>query len=139
MPPAFCTTVQQLIDGYTSLQVDKLAATLANDFEHVVLPKSIGMPTHTQQRFKVHAAGIFAVFKTFALLPERFIANVEKRTVVMHCRMEGTLKTESKWLSECIMIVELSEDYSQVVKITEFVDSARAMEMKDRHAPKDFV
>ncbi|KAK1773361.1 hypothetical protein QBC45DRAFT_427897 [Copromyces sp. CBS 386.78] len=46
--------------------------------------------------------------------------------------------TELHWTNECLLIVSFTPCGSQVLKIQEFVDSAKAVEMKKKHAPKGF-
>ncbi|KAK3947067.1 hypothetical protein QBC32DRAFT_401820 [Pseudoneurospora amorphoporcata] len=46
--------------------------------------------------------------------------------------------TELHWTNECLLIVSFTPCGSQVLKIQEFVDSAKAVEMMKKHAPKGF-
>ncbi|KAK3504161.1 hypothetical protein B0T13DRAFT_523250 [Neurospora crassa] len=42
------------------------------------------------------------------------------------------------WNNECLLIISFTPCGSQISKIQEFVDSAKAVEMKKKHAPKGF-
>ncbi|KAK3342264.1 hypothetical protein B0H65DRAFT_558596 [Neurospora tetraspora] len=46
--------------------------------------------------------------------------------------------TEIHWNNECLLIISFTPCGSQISKIQEFVDSAKAVEMKKKHAPKGF-
>jgi len=71
--------------------------------------------------------------------PERIYEDSSQGVVVIHARMEGTLRsTKQKWENECVLLVKLSADGKQVQEIKEFVDSLKAMEMRARHAPQEF-
>ncbi|KAK3315903.1 hypothetical protein B0H66DRAFT_479101 [Apodospora peruviana] len=133
-------TINSLLEGYSSLSIPKLLKPLAPVFTQSVLPRSLGMNTpRNRESFAQHAEGIFSVFEQFRLVPESIYEDEARGAVVVHARMEGTMKSNGgEWRNECIMLVKLSADGNQVVEIKEFVDSAKAVEMKKRHAPKDF-
>lgn len=154
-------TIQTLLQGYSSLSVASLLIPLSQDFVHRVLPASLGMPPRDKTSFAGHAAGIFSIFETFQMIPDEMYFDEDSKTVTIHARMEGVWKSEpgmtsastakkgkrgqgelegdaGKWNNECVMIVRLTRDGTQVLEITEFVDSAKAMEMRARHAPKNF-
>lgn len=66
--------------------------------------------------------------------PKAIFEDQAQNTVVVHARMEGILKDSNEdWLNECVMTIRLSEDGTEVVKVTEFVDSAKAIEMRKKH------
>lgn len=48
------------------------------------------------------------------------------------------IDTDLHWHNECLLIVSFTSDGSHVLKIQEFVDSHKAVEMKKKHAPKGF-
>ncbi|KAM7208416.1 hypothetical protein V8F20_001394, partial [Naviculisporaceae sp. PSN 640] len=132
-------TVQTLLEGYASLNVQTLLASLSKSFTHRVLPASLGMPPRNIEAFSQHAAGIFSVFEQFAMVPEEMHTDLANRTVTIQARMEGILKgPKIDWKNECVMIVKLSKDCTEVTEIIEFVDSHKALEMRARHAPKHF-
>lgn len=130
-------TTEALLDGYSSLSVEQLTAPLSSNFTHQVLPESLGMPDRNAKQFAEHAVGIFSLFSEFRMNPEAMFEDQRQNAVVVLARMEGKLKSSGEeWLNECVMIIGLSEDGTQVVKVTEFVDSAKAVEMRKNHAPK---
>lgn len=132
-------TVHSLLDGYGSLSVPTLTATLADDFKHQVLPESLGMPARDKASFEQHAAGIFSVFEEFAMVPTAVFEDSERNAVVVSARMQGTLKGgKGEWRNECVMMITLSDDGTRIVEVHEFVDSAKALEMRAKMAPKDF-
>lgn len=128
--------VKTLLDGYSSLDVDRLTAPLSSNFSHQVLPESLGMPVRNAKQFAGHAAQIFSIFSEFRMILKDIFEDQAQSAVIVHARMEGILKGSSEeWLNECVMVICLSEDGTQVVKVTEFVDSAKAVEMRKKHAP----
>lgn len=130
-------TAQALLDGYSSLNVDQLTAPLASDYTHQILPESLGVPIRHAKQFAEHAAEIFSMFSEFRMNPKAIFEDQGQNAVVVHARMEGKLKDgEEEWLNECVLIIYLSEDGSQVVKVKEFVDSAKAVELREKHASK---
>ncbi|KAI1331395.1 hypothetical protein F5Y16DRAFT_395278 [Xylariaceae sp. FL0255] len=135
------STVQRLLQGYESLSVLQLLSPLSADFHHQILPASLNMPRLNKEKFAKHAAGIFALFDEFRMTP---VIVVDYPTggssmVAIHARMRGVLKGgKGEWTNECVMMIHLSEDGTEVVDIKEFVDSAKAREMAQMHAPKDF-
>lgn len=130
-------TTQALLDGYSSLDVDQLTAPLSSDFTHQVLPESLGMPIRNAKQFAKHATEIFSIFREFRMNPKAIFDDQGQNVVVVHARMEGVLKgSNEEWLNECVMIISFSQDGTEVVKVTEFVDSAKAVEMRKKHAPR---
>lgn len=130
-------TTQALLDGFSSLDVDQLTAPLSSDFTHQVLPESLGMPVRNKKQFAKHAAEVFSVFSEFRMNPKAMFEDQGQNVVVVHAGMKGILKSShEEWLNECMMIICLSEDGTEVVKITEFVDSAKAIEIREKHVSK---
>lgn len=135
-------TVHNLLEGYSSLSVPQLLEHLSPDFFHFVLPSRLGMPALDKGSFALHAAGIFAIFEEFRMVPSAMYEDEDQGVVIIHARMEGTLKDRwqgGEWNNECIMIVRLSKDGEQVLQIQEFVDSAKAIEMRETYAPEHFT
>ncbi|KAI0512735.1 hypothetical protein F5B22DRAFT_657591 [Xylaria bambusicola] len=132
-------TIDALLNGYSSLSVAKLLEPLAPDFHHQVFPESLGMPIRNKDSFAEHAAGIFDTFEEFRMTPRTIIDDATAGLIAIDAEMLGTLKgSKQEWNNECIMIVRLTEDDCQVLEVREFVDSAKAVEMAQTHAPKDF-
>lgn len=134
------STIIALLDAYGSLSVPRLLGLLAANFTHRVLPESLGMPARDKEAFAQHAAGIFAIFESFRMVPVELLKMEGWReTWVVSAYMKGVLKEgKGEWTNECVMIVKMDDDGVLVEEIQEFVDSARAVEMKKRHAPKGF-
>lgn len=134
------TAITALLLAYSSLSVPQLLGLLAPNFTHRVLPESLGMPTRDKQAFAQHAAGIFSVFESFRMRPSEVLKAAGRReTWVVRARMEGVLKGgRGAWENECVLIIKMDDRGTLVEEIQEFVDSAKALEMKRRHAPKDF-
>ncbi|KAI1073562.1 hypothetical protein F5B20DRAFT_597389 [Whalleya microplaca] len=132
-------TAHELLRGFGSLSVPELLALLSADFHYQVLPESLGMPPRDKEAFAQHAAGIFAVFEEFQMIPKSIVDDVSGDMVVVLARMQGTLKGGGgEWANECVMMIQLSHDGTKVVEVKEFVDSAKALEMARKHAPDDF-
>lgn len=65
-------------------------------------------------------------------------------TVIAHCKMEGKINGSSEkgrvlvesgvteWWTECVLFVRLDEEGRRVLEVREFVNSARAEELKRR-------
>lgn len=134
-------TITALLEAYSSLSVPQLLDLLAPNFTHRVLPESLGMPTRDKAAFAQHAAGIFSVFEGFRMVPvEMLKADHWKQAWVVRARMEGELKGgKGAWRNECVLIVKMDAEGALVEEIQEFVDSAKAVEMKRQHAPKAFA
>ncbi|KAI1105684.1 hypothetical protein F4804DRAFT_118079 [Jackrogersella minutella] len=131
--------VNALLDGYGSLSVPNLLRTMSPDFYHQVLPESLGMKPRNREAFAQHAAGIFSIFEKFRMVPKLIIDDGPGNMAVVHARMQGVLKGQAgEWINECVMMIQLSVDGTQVVRVMEFVDSAKALEMARKHAPDDF-
>ncbi|KAI1395837.1 hypothetical protein F4819DRAFT_169224 [Hypoxylon fuscum] len=134
-----CNTVQILLEGYGSLSVSQLLQPMSPDFTHQVLPESLGMVPRNKESFAQHAAGIFSIFDEFRMVPKSVVDGGPGGMVVVHALMQGMLKGGGgEWLNECVMMIMLSADGNQVTRVTEFVDSAKALEMARKHAPDDF-
>ncbi|KAK4182326.1 hypothetical protein QBC35DRAFT_180892 [Podospora australis] len=136
-------TIEALLDGYSSLDPEKIIEPLSDDFTHLVLPASLGMPTRNKEEFAVQAACIFHVFESFQMIADEIYEDIPKNTIVIHARMHGQLnrgrREDRAWRNECILIVRLSKDGREVCEIQEFVDSVKATEMARKYAPKHFM
>ncbi|KAI2613223.1 uncharacterized protein GGS25DRAFT_155126 [Hypoxylon fragiforme] len=132
-------TVAALLDGYGSLSVPQLLMTTSPDFHHHVIPESLGMKPRNREAFAQHAAGIFSVFDEFRMLPKSIVDDGPGSMVAVHARMQGMLKNGAgEWINECVLLIQLSPDGTQVLRVTEFVDSAKALQMAREHAPESF-
>lgn len=132
-------TVHDLLDGYRSLSVPTLLAPLAEDFRHRALPASLEMPERDRTAFAQHAAGVFGLFDAFEMVPQSVHEDAATNVVVVHALMTGVMKMKQlDWRNECILLIRLSEDGASVREIAEFVDSAKAVEMRRKHAPGVF-
>ncbi|OTB04798.1 hypothetical protein M426DRAFT_22422 [Hypoxylon sp. CI-4A] len=132
-------TINALLDGYGSLSVPQLLGNTTLEFRHQVLPESLGMAPRDREAFAQHAAGIFKVFDEFKMIPKSIVDDEPANTTVVHARMQGILKGGAgEWINECVMIIQLSPDGTQVKSVTEFVDSAKALEMARKHKPDHF-
>ncbi|KAF3064968.1 putative cytochrome p450 protein [Daldinia childiae] len=132
-------TVNALLDGYGSLSVPQLLMSTTPDFYHQVLPESLGMMPRNREAFAQHAAGIFNVFDEFRMVPKSIVDDGPGNMAVVHARMQGMLKGGAgEWINECVMMIQLSPDGTLVSRVTEFVDSAKALEMARKHAPDNF-
>ncbi|RYO74483.1 hypothetical protein DL766_000471 [Monosporascus sp. MC13-8B] len=139
VPSARISTVNALLDGYGSLSIAQLLEPLAAEFRHQVLPESLQMEQCDKESFAKKAEGIFGIFAEFQMIPQSIAEDAKRGMVIVHAHMDGTFKNGSgKWKNECVMIIQLSPDGTKVLEIREFVDSAKALEMRKKHAPKDF-
>ncbi|KAJ2986409.1 hypothetical protein NUW58_g5046 [Xylaria curta] len=128
-----------LLDAYGSLSVDKLLPLLAPNFEHVTLPHSLGMPVRDKDAFAKHAAGIANLFEEFKFISNLIADDPTDGVTVIEALMVGVLKQgKGEWRNECYLVIQLTKDFRYVRSIREFVDSAKAIEMAQTHAPKNF-
>ena len=135
-------TIGALLDGYKSLSVPQLFKPLSANFTHRVLPSSLGMPPRDRESFALHAQGIFSIFTQFRMVPEEMYEDPSRGVIIIHARMEGRLKKGKPgaqvWTNECVMMIRLSADGTEVEEIIEFVDSAKCIDMRRLHAPSHF-
>jgi hypothetical protein len=125
-------TAYALLDAYSALSPERLLEHMAPDFQHKVLPESLEMPTRDRPAFAQHAAGITKVFTKFAMKPIAVFEDPDRNAVIIHARMEAELQGGmGPWENECIMQLWMNEDGTKVVESKEFVDSAKAMKMKE--------
>ncbi|KAI1851364.1 hypothetical protein JX265_000402 [Neoarthrinium moseri] len=141
MHSARIETATRLLDGYSSLSVPTLLETLADNFRHRILPESLDMPIRDKEAFAQHAMGVFGIFEKFQMIPVSVYEDEEADVVVVHAHMRGTLKAGPRdpWENECVMVIHLSADGNKVVEISEFVDSTKAVQMRQKHASKVFA
>lgn len=131
-------TIDALIDGYGSLSVAQLLEPLAPKFQHQTLPESLGIHVRERDAFEKHAAWLFGLFDEFRLVPRTVVDDPVTGTVAIDAEMLGTLKGgKGDWKNECVMMIRLTEDGFKVLEVKEFVDSAKAIEMAQTHAPED--
>jgi len=143
-------TFRNYIKAYSTKRPQALAANASVDFTHVVLPSALQIPTRTLDPFKMHAGMIFSLFEKFDMLPQSQgpQGNVhyckETNTVIAHCRMGGKINAQSEkgkllieqglneWWTECVLFVRMDDEGRKVVEVREFVNSAKAEELKKR-------
>jgi hypothetical protein len=143
-------TFNKLLQSYTTLRPQALTANASRDFSHTVLPAALNIPSRNLQPFQQHATQIFSLFSDFHMIPQtNRIGNAvhfskETDTVIAHCKMGGRVNGESEmgaklvqsgleeWWTECVLFVRMSGDGKRVVEVREFVNSARAEELKRR-------
>ncbi|RYP61686.1 hypothetical protein DL771_010037 [Monosporascus sp. 5C6A] len=139
VPSTRISTVNALLDGYGSLSVTQLLEPLSANFRHRVLPESLQMEECDKESFAKKAEGIFGIFAEFRMIPQSIAEDAKRGVVIVHAHMDGKFKIGSgKWKNECVMIIQLSPDGTKVLEIQEFVDSAKALEMRTKHAPTHF-
>jgi hypothetical protein len=139
-------TFHKYIDAYSTLRPAALIATATNTFTHTVLPASLNLPVRTLDPFKQHSAMIFSLFKEFRMIPQPPSVHFSRdtNTVIAHCKMGGSVNADSgmgmtllaqgikEWWTECMLFVEMDGSGRRVVGVREFVDSAKAEELKRR-------
>lgn len=133
-------TAYALLDAYGSLSADQIISLLDEGFQQQGLPESLGMPTRSKEEFRGHAAGITSVFSRFAMIPQAVYEDENENAVVVHAKMDGELNKGpgGRWENECIMLLRMNEDGTKIIEIKEFVDSAKAKEMRNKVRPKHF-
>ncbi|PSN68796.1 hypothetical protein BS50DRAFT_619560 [Corynespora cassiicola Philippines] len=143
-------TFRKYVKAYSTLRPQALAATASNDFNHKVVPLSLQLPARTLEPFQQHASMIFSLFESFSMIPqppnhkEAFHFCKETNTVIAHCKMGGKVNEQSEkgkiliesglreWWTECVLFVQMNASGKRVVEVKEFVDSAKAEELKKR-------
>ncbi|GAB7355768.1 hypothetical protein MBLNU459_g6453t1 [Dothideomycetes sp. NU459] len=133
-------TAYALLDAYGSLSPEQILSLLDDGFQQQGLPESLGMPTRSKEEFRGHAAGITSVFSRFAMIPQAVYEDESANAVIIHAKMDGDLNKGpgGKWENECIMLLRMNEDGTKIIEIKEFVDSAKAQEMRRKVKPKHF-
>lgn len=133
-------TAYALLEAYSSLSPDQILAQLDDNGRYQVLPDSLGMPQRTKDEFAAHAAGITSVFKSFKMIPQAIYEDAASNVVVIHAKMDGQLAKGpgGRWENECVMLLSMNEDGTKIVEIKEFVDSDKAMKMRNKVKPKHF-
>lgn len=133
-------TAYALLEAYSSLSPDQILAQLDDNGKYKVLPDSLGMPQRTKAEFAAHAAGITSVFKSFKMIPQAIYEDAAANAVIIHAKMDGELAKGpgGRWENECVMLLSMNEDGTKIVEINEFVDSDKAMKMRNKVKPKHF-
>ncbi|KAL1306779.1 hypothetical protein AAFC00_005440 [Neodothiora populina] len=133
-------TAYALLEAYSALSPDQILSQLDDDGKHQILPESLGMPARSKQEYGAHAAGITSVFKSFKMIPQAIYEDVASNAVIIHAKMDGELAKGSggRWENECIMLLSMNDDGTKIVEIKEFVDSDKAMKMRNKVKPKHF-
>ena len=133
-------TAYSLLDAYGSLSPDAILSHLDDSATHQALPESLGMQPRSKEEFRGHAQGITSIFSSFAMIPQDVYEDEANNVVVIHCKMDGQLNKAGmgQWKNECIMLLRFTEDGTKITQIREFVDSAKAMEMRSKVRPKNF-
>lgn len=126
-------TAYKVLSDYSLLSADALVAPLAPNATHQVLPSSLDIPLRDRETFAQHAKGFTSIFTSFAMEPQSVYEAPDQNAVIAHCHMVGELVGGmGPWRNECIIIMTMSEDGTQVVGYKEFVDSARAAILKEK-------
>lgn len=98
------------------------------------------MPVRDRAEFRKHAEGITAIFSTFSMTPQSMFEDPERNSMAMYVKMSGKTKNGGmQWENECVMMLGFSEDGREISEVREFVDSAKAKEMREKMAPKNFA
>jgi hypothetical protein len=140
-------TFNAFIKSYSTLRPQALTTHASRDFKYTGLPLSLGMPSRTLRPFQSHAALMFSLYSDFAMIPQdnangdAVHFSHETNTVIAHCKLGGNVNTAremgaklgvSEWWTECVLFVRLSKDGKRVEEVREFVDSAKAEDMRRR-------
>jgi hypothetical protein len=149
-PAEHIKTFDKFIQSYSTRRPEVLVAAATWDFEHTVLPVSLGLPLRTLVPFKQHASMIFSLFSDFQMVPQAdrtgktVHLSRDTNTVIAHCKMGGKVNPESEmgaklaasgiadWWTECVLFVQMTEDGKWIVGVREFVNSVKAEELQQR-------
>lgn len=134
-------TAYSLLDAYGSLSPENILSHLDESCTHQALPESLGMQPRSKEEFRGHAQGITSIFSSFAMIPQNVYEDEQNNAVVIHAKMDGQLNKAGmgQWKNECIMLLRFTPDGTKITQIREFVDSAKAMEMRNKVKPKNFA
>ena len=74
------------------------------------------------------------------MIPQVIYEDAENNAVVVHAKMDGELAKGpgGRWENECVMLLRMNEEGTKIVEIKEFVDSDKAMKMRNKVKPKHF-
>lgn len=137
-PSTRLQTVHALLAAYSELTPSALTARLDPSFTHTVLPSSLGMPTRDLKAFTAHAGQVMQMFSRFEMVLRSVVEDVRRNEVVVCAEMIGTLafgelsEGDRVYRNECVLFCEMSRDGTKVTGMREFVDSAKAMELRRR-------
>ena len=70
------------------------------------------------------------------MVPQQIFEDEHSNAVIVYAKMVGELKGLGPWENECVIVLRMSEDGTEVVEQTEFVDSAKANELREKMARK---
>ncbi|KAH7120986.1 hypothetical protein B0J11DRAFT_533071 [Dendryphion nanum] len=139
------TTFRKFIAAYSSRRPQALTATASNNFTYRSLPSSRKTSPRNLESFHAHAAQMFDLFESFNMItqdPVHFSKSTN--TVTAHCKMGGRVSESSEggkklieqgveqWWVECVLMVKMDRSGRRVVGVSEFVDSAKAEELRER-------
>ncbi|KAK4135140.1 hypothetical protein BT67DRAFT_441572 [Trichocladium antarcticum] len=126
LTPTRLRTVQALLQSYSTLSADRILEHVSEDFKQEVLPTRIDKPVLDRASFGRHATSMFALFDDFCMDPQTIYEDEGLSAIVVYVHISGRLREdETRWRSECIMIVRLSGDGTKVVQLLEYVEKQR--------------
>ncbi|TCD70554.1 hypothetical protein EIP91_002900 [Steccherinum ochraceum] len=125
-PSAQLRAVLRWLDAVTtSHDADALAAVLTDDYTHIFLPKSLGLPSYDKPSFIEYAQNVLMPLLTEYNTTIHEVIQTEDK-VVVHSTSIGRASTGHTYTSEIMVIAHVVPDLDGEYKIkafSEFADS----------------
>lgn len=131
-------TARSYIGHFETLDGTLLASLLTPDYEHVMAPASLGMPSMTRDGFLAHSAGLRRVLSGFPVAGRRYLESEGANAVVVWATSRAVFREEIvaglkgegeegdwEYEGEYVFMFEMSEDGTRVRRCVEFLDSKK--------------
>ena len=124
-------TVFAVINGYNTWTPEAIMACRAPNCIHQVLPASLGRPPLNNEQYLAYFTPIMPAFKNFHLTVKNTIVDEEARKVVLHASSTATTDL-GDYSNEYMLVLQMAEDGTKVVRVDEFLDSKYSTEYLPR-------
>ncbi|MCJ1264730.1 hypothetical protein MMC22_004605 [Lobaria immixta] len=124
-PPSL-KTAHAVIAAYKAWTLPSILAFRAPHCVQQVLPATLDRPPMTNAQYADYFEPLLPLFRDFTLTVHNLVHDEPGRKVAMH--VTSAAETDKgPYRNEYMLMLEMSEDGSQVEKFLEFVDSARTV------------
>ncbi|KIJ51378.1 hypothetical protein M422DRAFT_158316 [Sphaerobolus stellatus SS14] len=121
--------VLQWLDAWKTLNVDNVLPTLADDYKHQVLPKSLGRPMLNREEFTQNYRAVLPLYSYFEVCANELIEVPGK--IFVHAMSSGKSTTGAPYNNEyCLTFYLVNQDdgLPKISYLKEFVDSKYSSE-----------
>ena len=120
-----------VIDGYNAWKPEAIMAYRTSDCIHQILPASLGRQPMNNEQYLASLTPIIPAFKNFHITATNTVVDEEARKVVMHAYSTATTDL-GDYSNEYMLVLQMTEDGTKVVRLEEFVDSKYSAEYLPR-------